>query len=497
MKTSRTVGWQGLALAIGAGILLVQGLQAESRHGSKDVSTHVARQGTAPHVRVAAVDAETPRRLNRDDTPAASPGSPPSRETVLRTPVLPAPLETITPVVTGTVASRSADIEKPSPSASATISAQVAAQPALPHESDDALDVTSAERLGVKVQGLPELSGDYRINDDQTISVPVIGRVSVARMEPSDLERDLAQRIARVTGREAFVTVEIAEYRPVFVSGYVSRPGTAPWKPGLTVLQAITIAGGDFRTAGGASDNVTLRIQRAVDDQKRILAQIARLEAERSGAATISVPDRLIARVGKKQAEELIASQRTLFESRRSASDAQIAGLERAIALTRQEMESMNGQRKRLLEQLEFRREQFTRMKQLFDRGLLRNDKMHEEQLKLADIDERLASVGVSAARANSTLVGLERELADARQKRRAEIDTELLKLERDSAQLDLEIKSFGAATEKSQFATAGGEVRETVTYEIVRQSRNGSRSIPADRYSLLRPGDMVVVSMK
>lgn len=493
MRTSRTVGWPGLALAIGAGILLVQGLRADSRDPSKDA----IRPGAAAHVRVASAGIETPRRPLRDDIVSTLPERTPSQDASIRTQTGPAPLEPASPVLTGTIANRSMEADRAASQAIGTTPTQGTARQPLPSEPDDSLDVTSAERIGVKVQGLPELSGDYRINDDQTISVPVVGRVSVARMEPADLERDLAQRIARVTGREAFVTVEISEYRPVFVSGYVSRPGTAPWKPGLTVLQAITIAGGDFRTAGGASDNVTLRIQRAVDDQKRILAQIARLEAERAGAATIAVPDRLVARVGRKQAEELIASQKTVFESRKSANNAQIAGLERAIALTRQEMDSMTGQRKRLLEQLEFRREQFTRMKQLFDRGLLRNDKMHEEQLKLADIDERLASVGVSAARANSTLVGLERELADARQKRRAEIDTELLKLERDSAQLDLEIKSFGVATAKSQFANPDGEQRETVTYEIVRQNRNGSRTIPADRYSLLRPGDMVVVSMK
>lgn len=474
MRNRKNIGWHGIALAVGTGMVLVQGLRAEQR----DTGT----PANSGRVRATMSAAQPP--LPR----AASP----MRPVVVAeaAPAIASPSQAIGPSADAARSAAPAYGAKPSTAALKESSAS---------DLDGALDVTSAERLVIKVQGLPELSGDYRINDDQTISVPVIGRVTVALMEPADLERELAQRIARVVGREAYVTVEIAEYRPVFVSGYVSRPGAAPWKPGLTVLQAITIAGGDYRSggSGGGSENVAFRIQRAVDDQKRIMAQMARLEAERAGAATIPVPDRLIARVGKKHAEELIGAQRTLFDSRKSANDAQIAGLERAIALTRQEMEGMVGQKKRLNEQSQFRREQFAKLKQLFDRGLLRSDRLHEEQLRLADIDERLASVGVSAARANSTLVGLERELADAKQKRRAEIDSELLKLERDSAQLDLEIKSFGAATEKSQFATAGNGGGESVIYEIVRQDRGGTRSIPAERYSMLKPGDMVVVSMK
>ncbi|MEQ1647190.1 MAG: polysaccharide biosynthesis/export family protein [Hyphomicrobiaceae bacterium] len=362
------------------------------------------------------------------------------------------------------------------------------------------MDIAGAERINIKFQGQPELSGDYRVNDDQTISVPVVGRMSIARLDAAALELALADRVSRLTGREAYVTVEVAEYRPVFVSGYVSRPGTAPWKPGLTVLQAITIAGGDFRSSASGGDNFSLRVQRAVDDQKRIFAQVARLEAERAGATKIAIPERLVARVGTQQAKELIDAQNSVFASRRSASDAQIAGLERAIDLTKTEFEGMSSQKKRLAEQLDARRGQLARLKSVYDKGLLRNDRLVDEQIKMADLEEKIASVGVSTARASSTLVGLERELANARQDRNAAIDAELLKLERDVAQLDLEIQSLGVTSSKPILTSTskdGKDGKDSVIYEIVRQDRTGPRTIVADRYSLLRPGDMVVVSMK
>ncbi|NOU06748.1 MAG: hypothetical protein HOO99_11265 [Hyphomicrobiaceae bacterium] len=493
--------WQGLLLATAAGILLTQGLQAQSRpsnapHRIEDSARPIGQPsrldiGRAQTTleRIATGTAKSlPQATTRHNSDFNN-NSP-----LIVTEAKPAPAGKVDDV-------RSAPISAPVVAPTATVpSASMVSATSTASTSTEPLDIAGAERINIKFQGQPELSGDYRVNDDQTISVPVVGRMSIARLDAAALELALADRVSRLTGREAYVTVEVAEYRPVFVSGYVSRPGTAPWKPGLTVLQAITIAGGDFRSSASGGDNFSLRVQRAVDDQKRIFAQVARLEAERAGATKIAIPERLVARVGTQQAKELIDAQNSVFASRRSASDAQIAGLERAIDLTKTEFEGMSSQKKRLAEQLDARRGQLARLKSVYDKGLLRNDRLVDEQIKMADLEEKIASVGVSTARASSTLVGLERELANARQDRNAAIDAELLKLERDVAQLDLEIQSLGVTSSKPILTSTskdGKDGKDSVIYEIVRQDRTGPRTIVADRYSLLRPGDMVVVSMK
>ena len=40
------------------------------------------------------------------------------------------------------------------------------------------------------------------------------------------------------------VSVEIIEYRPIFILGEVAKPGQYPYEPGMTVLTAVAIAGG-------------------------------------------------------------------------------------------------------------------------------------------------------------------------------------------------------------------------------------------------------------
>ena len=369
-----------------------------------------------------------------------------------------------------------------------------------PRAINETLTIASADRISIKIQGQTELSGEYRINDDQTISVPVIGRVPVTGLDAAGLERTLSERLARLVGREAYVTVEVIEYRPVFISGYVSKPGTAPWKPGMTILQAVTVSGGTFRGSdSNGVDGASTKRQRTIDDQKRVLATIARLTAEQNGAEKMELPPRLIALVGRKEAQELIDAQLTSFLSRRNATESHVSGLQRASALAKQELESLRAQRGRLGEQLKFRREQFTQLKVLYNKQFLRLDRLTEEELRIADLEEKVASLGVSISRTDSTLVGLERDLGNIRQDRRAIIDTDLLKLERDAAQLELEIEAAGPLARKVNRpgADADGAKQEVLLYEIVRQDGAAPKTLKADRNTLLRPGDMVVVSLQ
>src|SRR5262249_32295183 len=147
----------------------------------------------------------------------------------------------------------------------------------------ETLAIAGAERLSLKFQGYAELSGEYRIGAEGEISIPVLGRVSLRGMTASELEAALAERMARITGRQAYITVEVAEYRAVFVTGYVTHPGSFSWRPGLTVLHAQALAGGIYRAVVSEngivlSDDTELeRLQKAISQQKRNLAVQARL----------------------------------------------------------------------------------------------------------------------------------------------------------------------------------------------------------------------------
>jgi polysaccharide biosynthesis/export protein ExoF len=164
-------------------------------------------------------------------------------------------------------------------------------------------------------------------------------------------------------------------------------------------------------------------------------------------------------------------------------------------------MESIKAQRARLSEQLQFRRKQFAQLKVLYDKQFLRIDRLTEEELRIADLEEKLASLGVSLSRTDGGLVGYERDLGNLKQDRRALIDTDLMKLERDAAQLEVEIEAAGTLprkiTKPLSDADAEGPKKDALIYEIVRQDVSGPKTIPADRNALVKPGDMIVVTLQ
>ncbi len=113
----------------------------------------------------------------------------------------------------------------------------------------------------VRVYGEKELSGKYRVARDGTIDFPLIGRITVAGREPTEVADEItAQLTDRQILRNPQVSVFVTEYgsKRVSVVGAVSKPGTFPMTTGLTVVQAISLAGG-FTSLASRDDTIVTR----------------------------------------------------------------------------------------------------------------------------------------------------------------------------------------------------------------------------------------------
>ena len=153
-----------------------------------------------------------------------------------------------------------------------------------------AFELLGAERIQLRVNGYPDLNGEYRINPDQTISIAGLRRVPVDSMSLPDLEAYLSERLSASLRREISVSVEIARFRPYFVTGQVAQPGAVEWRPGLTLIQAISLAGGVARSPTRSEADTPERgllTEQARAQQRFALAQLARLKAEKDGKASV------------------------------------------------------------------------------------------------------------------------------------------------------------------------------------------------------------------
>ena len=121
----------------------------------------------------------------------------------------------------------------------------VAATPEPIPRSAVATHLQAGDKLKVIVYGEEALSGLYEINPSGAIAMPLIGMVRAAGRTRSEIERDIAHKYSSGNYlQEPKVTVDVFEYRPIYVLGEALRPGAYPYKSGLNVLTAVTVAGG-------------------------------------------------------------------------------------------------------------------------------------------------------------------------------------------------------------------------------------------------------------
>ena len=98
--------------------------------------------------------------------------------------------------------------------------------------------------LKVTVYGETELSGEQRIGPDGHITIPLAGPIDARGLTPLELAERIRARLANRIVVDPRVSVTITEMRPFYIYGEVSKPGSYPYEPGLTVEMAIAKAGG-------------------------------------------------------------------------------------------------------------------------------------------------------------------------------------------------------------------------------------------------------------
>jgi polysaccharide export outer membrane protein len=108
---------------------------------------------------------------------------------------------------------------------------------------DDVLDVT--------VFQVDELSAKERVSQDGTITMPLIGPISVSGLTSAQAESRIAAALQKDYLQKAQVDVFVAEQAnmKVTVGGAVKKPGVFPLSGQTTLLQAIAQAEGATRLA--------------------------------------------------------------------------------------------------------------------------------------------------------------------------------------------------------------------------------------------------------
>jgi polysaccharide export outer membrane protein len=91
----------------------------------------------------------------------------------------------------------------------------------------DDYEIGAGDLLHVTVLGQSEMTGDFAVDAEGLLTLPVLGKIKASQMSTLELERKLTTLLADGYLRRPQVTVTVQEYRSqkVFVTGEVQRPG--------------------------------------------------------------------------------------------------------------------------------------------------------------------------------------------------------------------------------------------------------------------------------
>lgn len=138
----------------------------------------------------------------------------------------------------------------------------------------DSYRLGPGDDLRLVVFGFDQMANTYTVGDGGTISLPLLGTVQATGQTPGQLEAAIASALLkRELATSPSVSVQVVRYRPIYILGEVQKPGQYPYVPGMTVTNAVAIAGG--YTFRASTKNVA--VTRSGDDVERRAATTAKI----------------------------------------------------------------------------------------------------------------------------------------------------------------------------------------------------------------------------
>lgn len=123
------------------------------------------------------------------------------------------------------------------------------------------------DSLRISTFAEPELTNEFEVNSEGEISFPLIGEIKASGLSVVEFKDALVAALQDGYLVNPQVSIELLELRPFYITGEVSEPGSYEFVAGMTVINAVILAGGYTRRA----NQKTIEVRRRVgDDTKKL-----------------------------------------------------------------------------------------------------------------------------------------------------------------------------------------------------------------------------------
>lgn len=162
----------------------------------------------------------------------------------------------------------------------------------LPTVTDNAT-VGPGDVFTMEIVGEENLPKQYQIASDGTVDLPYLPALPVGGLEPQEIGRLIRQTlIEKKVLSDPSVIIQVKEYnsRRIAILGQVAAPGTFPFTRGLTLIQAISQAGGLTPIANLDKVNLTRRTK---GGSKTVVISMGTIMEGRSADIPLQSGDRI------------------------------------------------------------------------------------------------------------------------------------------------------------------------------------------------------------
>jgi polysaccharide export outer membrane protein len=123
-------------------------------------------------------------------------------------------------------------------------------------QGTEAYTLGAGDQIRVTVFGHEDLSGMYEVDGLGRVSLPLIQDVDANGMTLRQFETAITDKLKPDFLKNPKVSVDVLNYRPFYIIGEVKKPGSYAFVNGMTVVNAIALAGG--YTYRAKEDNVLI-----------------------------------------------------------------------------------------------------------------------------------------------------------------------------------------------------------------------------------------------
>ena len=358
----------------------------------------------------------------------------------------------------------------------------------------------TGDAIEMDVYGMPDFKRRMAVNVDGDISLPFAGSVHAAGLSLAGLRDAIAAALATAGAMDKpQVTLEIAEYRPFYIAGDVSRPGAIPFRRGLTVRHAVALAGGTdalrFRSENPLmmAPDLRSRHQSLLLDLARTQAKLAAIQAEFAGRPDFAFhPDDQPKGVAPKVMEDIVAAERQALASRLQEWTKQTAFQRERIAQSRLQVANLTTSLEQQVEAARYQAAAAERTAGNVARGVAGINRGDEERRNAALMKAQETDTRSRLAAASTELATSIRDLDRLEGEHRASLvrDAEQLSIDREKIGLDVR-----ASAEKLLYAGAiKAQIGHAAEPEVI--IHRDRQRIAADADTEVRPGDLVEVTI-